>query len=472
MQSMDTDVITNPETKEKQDDLVRLEANVEELPIFLASARRMTKAFTWARQGRDPATGRPVEQSILFEPSQTFGHPGPLERDLYCQVIAPWIMDHGFEKGGIIGPIRYQEACSALGWKRSGQNYKKIHQAVHSIGLLRIVFSRAIINGQTRRLEEHAIGLFERYGLQSEVDAGQTERVRKGEFYLKASEWLVRNFEANYLKPYNLTIHRALRTPLARFLYGYLDKRAWRRAGYMERVVEPLDDLRQRFGLTVRQTKHLVLEFQRAHTDLLAGWPILREAQIEKVAPGRYQAVYVFSPQTRLQLDGAPVAEPAGEGREVIEDDPLVRDLTFRGINAQRARHLVRAHDPERIRLHMDIHDQEIKQRSDIAKPGAWLYLRIRENWEPFPGYRSPAERHNETKRRQDQEGRQYAVQGEIEADRAAWFALSPEERAQKRTERWAEFQAMIKKPLNDLEREALYEKHLAQERQEESKIS
>jgi hypothetical protein len=397
-----------------------------------------------------------------------------MERDLYCQVIAPWITDHGFKDGGIIGPIRYQEACSALGWKRSGQNYKKIHQAVHSIGLLRIVFSRAIINGKTRGLEEHAIGLFERYGLKSEADAGQPERVRKGEFYLKASEWLVRNFEANYLKPYSLTIHRALRTPLARSLYGYLDKRAWRRGGYVEKVVEPLDDLRQRFGLTVRQTKHLVLEFRRAHTDLLAAWPMLRDARIEKVAPGRYQATYAFSPQTRIQLDpsaAAPASEPTGEGREAVADNPLVRDLTFRGVNAQRAKHLVRDQDPERIRLHLDVHDQEIKQRTDITKPGAWLYLRISENWEPFPGYKSPTERHRESKRVRDEEGKQLALQREIEADRAAWFALAPEERARKRTERWAEFQAILKKPLTDAEREALYEKHLAQEL-EESKIS
>jgi hypothetical protein len=261
--------------------------------------------------------------------------------------------------------------------------------------------------------------------------------------------------------------------PLAKALYSYLDKRAWRRGTYADQVSEDLVELRERFRLGVRRTDHLLQEFRRAHDDLRAAWPLLREARLEKITSGRYRAVYVFTTQVSLPLEAnGPVPEaaqppPMGERPAPTEDEALLRDLTFRGLNKERARHLVRNHDVDRIRLQLDIHDQEIKQRSDIEKPAAWLYLRISENWEPFEGYKSPAERHRAAKQRQDQVEKERAQQRQIEAERAAWEALAPEERAAKRTERWAEFRAAIGKPLTDHERQALHEKHLTQEMEE-----
>src|SRR5690349_19009539 len=110
--------------KEEGQELVRVEANVEEWPVFSASKKsgRGREVVVWKRQGRDPATGKPIAQEMTLNPSVKHGLPGERERDLYYLVIAPWLDTNGFGPNGRVGPIRYQDACKLLGWHRNGTN--------------------------------------------------------------------------------------------------------------------------------------------------------------------------------------------------------------------------------------------------------------------------------------------------------------------------------------------------------------
>ncbi len=96
--------------------LVRVEANLEDLPVFSATKGTRTEEIVrWQRDGRDPVTHRPVQQRLILRPAVGLGLPGELERDVYYLVIAPWLEQHGFGPEGLVGPIRYQDAC-VMAW--------------------------------------------------------------------------------------------------------------------------------------------------------------------------------------------------------------------------------------------------------------------------------------------------------------------------------------------------------------------
>src|SRR5882672_9808558 len=159
----------NPKKKPTQPEreIVRVEANLEELPVFAAAKRaRREEVVTWRREGRDPVTRKPIDQTIRLRPALGVGLPAELERDLYYLVLAPWLEQNGFGRNGRIGPIRYQDACAMLGWQRTGPNYRLVRQAVLTLSSLRIEFVNAIVDGKTRRLVEHGGGLFSEYQLE------------------------------------------------------------------------------------------------------------------------------------------------------------------------------------------------------------------------------------------------------------------------------------------------------------------
>ncbi len=465
---------TTPE--EQESTLVRVEANLEELPVFSAAKRaRREDVVLWSREGRDPTTHRPIRQRVTIRPAVGLGLPGERERDLYYLVLAPWLERHGFGDDGRIGPIRYQDACEMLGWKRSGRSYELVREALKTLVSVQLEFENAIVDGQTRKLIERGGGLFTEYAMYGESSLDTPARISRGVFSLKSAPWFQANWEANYLKPIDTAVYRALRTPLAKALYSYLDKRAWRRGSYTEQVSEDLIELRERFRLGVKKTKHLLEEFRRAHDDLRQSWPLLQEVRLEKVTPGRYRAVYVFSTQVSLSLDAAPEASSKPAADPMGESDPqLVEQLRQRGLNPARSADLVRAYPAERIRRQLDIHDQELKHVGvgQITNPPGRLYKRIVEDWAPFDAYKSPDVLKRVHKTRAAAAAKERAENEALEAERARFDALTPEEKANVRLARYMAFQSVMG-PVSAEQREQKYREYLDEYLlQEESKIS
>jgi len=436
---------------QQQEDLgiIRVEANLEELPVFSAAKRaRREEVVTWEREGRDPATGKPIEQGMTLRPAVGLGLPAERERDLYYLVLAPLIEREGFGPKGRIGPVRYQDACSAVGWRRSGQNYDQIREAVKTLASMTVEFKNCIIDGRKRTLSTTVDKWF-RAVFFEEHEAerlGADYVLKRGEFYVEAAEWFVANWEANYLKPIDTGVYRSLRTPLAKALYSYLDKRAYdtRSRRHRPEVVEQLLDLRERFRLGVRVVRDLLKEFRHAHDDLVQHWPALREARIEKLSPGRYRVVYVFSNQLELlagdvqetKISRTQTTRSHVGDRGVGAASELERELTSRGVTAGVARKLVRKHSGEQIHRHLDVHDQEAAG-TKLENPGGRLRLRIEEDWTPFEGYRSPEDRARQDAARRREAGERQREEEARERERARWTALTPEQKAEERLTRW-----------------------------------
>lgn len=203
-------------------------------------------------------------------------------------------------------------------------------------------------------------------------------------------------------------------------------------------MVEVLNELRDRFRLGVRATKHLLEEFRRAHDDLRQAWPTLRDARLEKIRPGHYRAVYVFSTQVPLPLDDQTTADPTPtqNGGGESPNPQLAHELRMRGLNPARAEQLARDFSAEHIRHHVDVHDHELKHVGVQAftNPAGRLYRRITESWDPFDGYKPPKERDRAQRTKAAGLAKQKA-EAEAEArEQAEWEAKTPEEKAAERT--------------------------------------
>ena len=414
-----------PEDEQKAE-VIRVEANLEEMPVFSATKRsRKEEIVTWKRQGRDPKSGLPVEQEMVIRPARGLGLPGQVERDLYYLVISPWVESNGFGADGTIGPISYSEALKRLGWQRSGQNYGKIREALRTLVSLNFEFKNCIIDGESREFEQFIYGhLFEKVAGIEEKAPG-SDRAKRGEFVILAADWFVKSHRHSYVKPLDISVYRSLDTPVAQSLYTYLDKRAysWRRKGYEREVVEDIFELRERFRLGVQKTKHLLERFRKAHADLMPHWPILHEARIEKLGPGRYQCVYVFDVQFEL-----PLREQQSKRRKKNADlPPLAVEMVERGMTPDIARRLAGKYPEDQIRRQLDIHDQEQKQGTKHTNPGGRLRKRIEEDWASFKGYRSPEDREKASEK-----VRAARQQQEEEEDRRVnwWKYQTPEQRA------------------------------------------
>jgi hypothetical protein len=257
---------------------------------------------------------------------------------------------------------------------------------------------------------------------------------------VKLAEWFRENHLNRYLKPTDLVPYRKLRSATAKALYGFLDKRGYsvRARQYRAEVRMDLLDLRERFRLAARDTKELLREFRNAHAELVAVWPVLREATIEKLAPGRYECIYRFTNQTEMPLPENSEGEtpvPLHAPTDPLE--ALTEALVSRGVTRGVAKRLVRDHAPEAITGHLDVHDQEIATGVRMENPGGRLHRRIADGWEPFAAYRPPAEREALAHRRTEYRGRREREETERKAEEQRFAALTPEAKATEKLEEW-----------------------------------
>ena len=465
----ETDLTTKP-TTEQAAEIVRLEPNVEELPLFPATKRsRRQEVVVRSWLGRDPATGKPINQGLVLRPAAGLGLPAERERDLYYLVISPSIEHQSLSEQGIVGPIRYADACRMLGWTRTGPNYRQVREAVKTLAALSIEVQNAVVEGKTRTLTGFVGHLFDAYYYEESeerraVAEGKEYSLRRGEFYLVPARWFKENHLNNYLKPTDLRPYRLLQSAIAKALYGFLDKRAYnaRLKQYRPEVRIPLTELRERFRLSVKRMKDLLREFRHAHDELAQTWPALKSARIEKLGPGRYEAVYEFSNQTELVLEEPPAVgerAPAAPIEPHEPPDPLAGALTRRGISARAARKLVQEHDAAYIRQHLDVHDQELATGAKLDNPAGKLRVRIEDNLPPFEGYAPPDQRAAEEERRRAYQERREQERAEQEALRAQRAAMTPEQRADEDLDLWLHRRLLMGgEPPTAEERQAHYE--------------
>jgi hypothetical protein len=179
----------------------------------------------------------------------------------------------------------------------------------------------------------------------------------------------------------------------------------------------------------------------RAHKELVEHGFLATEPTWEW---SRQRRRITYTPGTASPLEASQSTATRSDGGG--EQVSLAKDLVRRGVTAGVARELVEKYREERIRRQIDIHDQEVERGTELKNPGGRLRQRIDEDWTPFDGYSPPDERKRRLEYQESQEAERRAQRESEARQRADWEALSPEEKAQRSTDRWIGVMRALKK--------------------------
>ena len=291
-------------------------------------------------------------------------------------------------------PFSIYQLLQLMGLSRSQKAYESVERSLERLVGVTIYAEGAFWDNGDKTWVRMKSGfhLVDKYWLAyREPDAA----VREAEGvlgYFVWSEDIWKSIQTGYIKSLDLGIYFGLRSPLARRLYRFLDKRM----AYQDRYQIDVFDLSGRLGMAnYRYPSKVVDKLQPAIQELIAQGFLLRSEVIKvkqytRVAFWKRPTLRSLAPPPEAAATAAPPAQqpaPVEEGRE------LNATLVTLGVSERVAAQLVERYDRQRILQKVDylLWSQEAHPNA-IRNPHGWLRRAIEADWGAPEGYRSAEE--------------------------------------------------------------------------------
>ena len=318
-----------------------------------------------------------LEQSWLITGSAKWGLPQPSDDDVLLALF--YIASEDQFRSQTVPFSRYG-LCKIMGWSRCGKNYERVEDGLRRLSTVKIEARQSFFDGRSKKYVSRVFGLLDSYTL---IECTKTENLDRSS--ARFSDVLWSSIEAENLKKIDLKTYYSLRSPIAKRLYRFLDKRRAKRTVF-DLELETLASMN--LGLsseTRRYPSQLKQTLDRAHLELKK-IGLIRDCSYFKGSNGNWRVSYTFG------KDVAAINEP--------EDTPTPREeemlLIQRGVAGQRARELARKKG-ERIHEVVDFFDFVQKsQPGHFVNPVGWLIRAIEDDYAiptDFPGYLNPTQR-------------------------------------------------------------------------------
>src|SRR5215203_1071193 len=346
--------INGPQLDEQ---LVRVESNLEEYPLFAVKARNRTEnqlVFERRQQGEG---GTELVQRWEVEPPAKLGMPGPFDQDVYLAVLQLLEMRGGMPRNGELDFSLY-ELRDILGWSISGNTYEKIRQSLRRISSTTLTSENAFYSKAEERFLSDTFQIWTVHF--SRTTRGKTTRERHT---LRFHPIFIRNYMAQYLKGLDAHFYWHLPSPLSKRLYRLIDHQ---RNGGLRWQTE-LFALRQQVPLpNYSYPSEIKRILAPAHEELR------ERGFLEGVTyEGKLDVSYEISPEFARRQKAR---ELSGDPGELFAIERLVSE----GLRGDVARDLVARHGSERC-LHYA--DALILQRGIRSRAG-WLRRAIEDGYE------------------------------------------------------------------------------------------
>jgi plasmid replication initiation protein len=308
----------------------RDEMNLVEFPFATLSHKTTLGSIKCVRwiAGAD---GQRRKQSWIVQGGSASGLPTEFDERVYVALMA-LTHEQGFASRKV--PLSVYRLLTLMGESTDGAHYRSIERSLERLLRASIVAEGAFWDAERGELVHQASGfhLLERYWLAyQEDDAAASER-EGVPGYIVWGEEVWRSLRSGYLKQLDLETFYQLRTPIARRLYRFLDKKLHRN----RRLEIDIFQLSQQLGMAYYRYPAKVKEKLQPGIDELMAIGFLARAEIIKVK--RY---------TRMRfLKGAGVpsrgtaSEEADDGQEQLALDAsealrLARDWRQRTAQAR-----------------------------------------------------------------------------------------------------------------------------------------
>jgi hypothetical protein len=371
----------------------RDELNWAEFPMAVLDPKQQNSTAVFRDRFFDK--GHWVDRSVTVTASELYGLPGPTDDDVLLACLQ--LTRVANFKSPTIEFSRY-ELASLLGWVRTGPNYKRLDESLKRWTGVMYDYTNAWWLQDARKWASVTFTPINDLYLTS----SRTERC-----HFRWSDTVFASFQAGCLKTIDFDFLMSLSHPIAKRIYRYLSKQAYRSS-------ERSFDLREfccghvGFGEDVetRQLKKRIA-------------PSLNELEHRGfLAPSDNRYTKLINGQWQILLGLATTAPPD-------EDEGIERLLVVRGVSEAAAARLVADHDAELISQKIAELDWLMTTRK-IDNPGGYLVQSIQEGWATPKGY-AQAGREKEVKE---------AAAARAEKERKAREAAEQAEKAKRAAER------------------------------------
>ena len=320
-----------------------------------------------------------LEQSWLITGSAKWGLPQPSDDDVLLALF--YIASEDQFRSQTVPFSRYG-LCKIMGWSRCGKNYERVEDGLRRLSTVKIEARQSFFDGRSKKYVSRVFGLLDSYTL---IECSKTENLDRSS--ARFSDVLWSSIEAENLKKIDLKTYYSLRSPIAKRLYRFLDKRRAKRTVF-DLELETLAAMN--LGLsseTRRYPSQLKQTLDRAHVELKK-IGLIKDCSYFKGSNGNWRVSYTFGKD--LPVIGFTEADSSATPRE--EEMLLVQ----RGVAGQRARELA-SKKVDRIHEVVDFFDFVQKSHpGHFVNPVGWLIRAIEDDYTiptDFPGYLNPAQR-------------------------------------------------------------------------------
>lgn len=340
------------------------ELNLAEFPLTHLGSPTDRKLTTleFHDQVFDERSQQPVARSLLVTGSPTFGLPGPTDADVLLSLVHLTAVRHGFRQKQV--EFTRYELIRFLGWDPGGASYRRLDESLQRWTTVTLHYKQAWWDRSVQRWKNQSFHILDSLSLHGRGDHCEDRLSR-----LSWSDPVLHSCQSGNLKKLDLSLYFRLKRPISRQLFRFLDKRFYHRSS----LEFPLRNLAcEHIGLSRSHDAYgLKRKLQPALEELeQSGFlqPAGSDQRYRKLSPGHWNIV--LTRQT--------------ERPQTAPEQPLIHQLTQRGITAAVARQLTTAFSASHIHEKMTWHDQ-LRQAGDRRlerNPAGFLKRAIEQNYQ------------------------------------------------------------------------------------------
>ena len=263
------------------------------------------------------------------------------------------------------------EILKLLRWSDDSRNYERVATSLRRWKGLTVYSDRAFYDHEEKSWVNRDFGIFDNLTIyRREVQQGASA---SGVSRFVWNEVMYRSFLAGYLKRLDWELYTRLKSPVAKQLYRFLDKRFYH-GGRVEIDLRELAVQKVRLSdqYNVAQMKRALL---KGIAELEERWELKRlseESRFVKQMQGKWTVIFERKPRRNSPKSSESPeipSEPLPEAMSSQDAESLVHQLVKRGIGPGAADDLVAGHPHADIRTMMELYDW-YNQRGHSRGPG------------------------------------------------------------------------------------------------------
>ncbi|MGQ9729810.1 MAG: replication initiator protein A [Candidatus Zipacnadales bacterium] len=340
----------------------RDEMNLAEFPFALLS-KRVPDGLNEIRFSdtiRGPS-GLPVERRWTVTGSPKHGLPVAADELVYVALMEA-TKEQGF-RSRIVRTSRH-DLARRMGLPHGGAAYRQIKASLDRLVGVNIHAENAFWDPDKRTYGTVSFGLLDDYVLLDE------RKERTKDLPLGQVAWnriIFASFLAGNIKRLDTSFFFSLKSPIARRLYRYLDKKRYDGKPHFQIGLEKLCFEHLGLSRSYKYASQLRQKLERGHQELLERG-FLTSVTYEPMVRGGEKVIYVFARTEKPAMED--------EANLYTDEEILLADLEELGVSPQVAQQLVAEYDEEVIRAQI-----EYLPARRVADPAAALVQSIREGW-------------------------------------------------------------------------------------------